>query len=314
MRGVIDMGDYDVHEVLAMLQKYYITESPQMVTRWIRDGKLQGLRSENRKEGYRVSEDALFDYIEEIRPGLPAIMEVYEEHIKRLRHNQLKEVNHIQANEETSEIKKMFELKEKQFEKEIKELREVVGNHENTNIELQQEKQMNEMNIIELMEKNDKLIQEKSALVEENKTLTELYEIIDEEIRQLKNTPNKPTESETTSKKLDDKTVSTIEEKTIHMTLEEFNKISMDVVSKLELKLDKSEIDYHLGTIYEQIFEEEQIKADLVVADGIIKCPYTQREYRQLKRIINSAIKYYFENLNEQQQTQDQLEQTVANE
>lgn len=33
MRGIFGMTEYNVHEVFAILQKYYITYLPQMVTR-----------------------------------------------------------------------------------------------------------------------------------------------------------------------------------------------------------------------------------------------------------------------------------------
>jgi hypothetical protein len=52
MRGEIGVREYNVHEVFAILDSYYITHSPAMVTKWIREGKIKGVRSDNRKEGY----------------------------------------------------------------------------------------------------------------------------------------------------------------------------------------------------------------------------------------------------------------------
>jgi hypothetical protein len=180
------------------------------------------------------------------------------------------------------------------------------------NIELQQEKQMIEMNIIEIMENNDKLVQENNALIEENKTLTELYGIIDEEMRVIKNAHNAPVVSEEGSKKLNENVVSTFEEKNIKITLEEFKKIGNDVVSKFDLKLEKTNIENQLKTIYEKIFENGFIKAEIVTTSGTFKCPYTEKEYKQVKRLINNAIKHTFENLNKQDNP-ELLEITMAN-
>jgi hypothetical protein len=78
------LKEYNVHEVLAILREYYITNSQQMVTRWIRQGKLNGVRSANRKDGYLVSEEDLFEFIEEQCPGLPHVMNFYKDYIENL--------------------------------------------------------------------------------------------------------------------------------------------------------------------------------------------------------------------------------------
>lgn len=73
------MTEYNVHEALYILKNYYVTDSMQMVTRWIREGKIKAIRSENRKDGWRIAHDDLFDFIEEDKPGLHSIMLKYEE-------------------------------------------------------------------------------------------------------------------------------------------------------------------------------------------------------------------------------------------
>lgn len=277
MRGVFGMTEYNVHEVLAILQKYYITESPQMVTRWIREGKIQGIRSENRKEGYRVSEEDLFDYIDELRPGLPAIMEIYEEYIKNLGFQQNEEENQSQDNNQNLEIEQ--ESKVREYEKEIKDLRDQIYNLETELIDLQQEKQIVEMNVIDLMEENDKL-------TVENNDLTELFEISDKEIKLLKN------------RSLQINTVISESEgdvKQIKMTLGEFKMLTSDMILKLGLDQENPKTVNLLNTIFNELFENDLLKSDLVTAAGNIKCPYTQKEYKQIKRLINNAVKYYFE-------------------
>lgn len=67
----------NVDEALCILQNYFITDSRQMVVRWIREGKIVGERTENRKEGYRISEENLSEFIENMRPGLQAFVRDY---------------------------------------------------------------------------------------------------------------------------------------------------------------------------------------------------------------------------------------------
>ena len=47
---------YNVNEALEVLKSYDITSSKQMITRWLREGKIVGEVSVNRKEGWRIHE------------------------------------------------------------------------------------------------------------------------------------------------------------------------------------------------------------------------------------------------------------------
>ncbi|MEH7418981.1 hypothetical protein V7266_27510 [Neobacillus drentensis] len=306
------MKEYNVHEILAILQKYYITDSPQMVTRWIREGKIQGIRSENRKEGYRVSEEELFDYIEELRPGLPSIMEVYEDYVKKLRNYYSEDIERPKFHDEMPD-KIESETNKKQHEKEIKELREQIINLENTLVDLQEENQIIHMNMFEIVEQNNSLQKENLVLKEENGVLTELYGIMDEENKLLKCTSNNMTNSEELKKELRKKIIYPTEEKKFQLGLDDFINLSKEVVTKLSIHMEELAIINHLENIYQQIFENGIIRSNLIMEDGAIKCPFTDKFYKQQKRVINNAIKHYFENLNEEQTNQQQEEKTVAN-
>ncbi|MEC2074466.1 hypothetical protein [Alkalihalophilus marmarensis] len=74
--------EYDIHETLRILRKFYITEDIQSVTRWIRAGEIYADPITNKKLGYRVKHEDLFEFINKKRPGLPEIMEVYDDYIK----------------------------------------------------------------------------------------------------------------------------------------------------------------------------------------------------------------------------------------
>lgn len=295
MRGAFGVTEYNVHEVLAILKNYYITESLQMVTRWIREGKIQGIRSENRKEGYRVTEDDLFDFIEELRPGLPSIMAIYEEYIKGIGSQQNKEEKQPQGKTKKLEIEQ--ESKVREYEKETKNLRNQICKLETQLNDLQEEKQIIEMHVIELMELNE-------GLIDENNFLKELLEIMEEEMEHLK------MKSTHTSKVINE---SVEDVKQIKMTLEDFKNLTSDTILKLELDQNSPKNVDVLQSIYNELFENELLKSDLVTATGNIKCPYTKKEYKQVKRVINNAINYYFESHNEQQDNQES-ELKVANE
>lgn len=70
--GVIIWRMLIVDDAVCILQKYFINDSRQMVVRWIREGKILGKRTENRKEGYHTSEENLSKFIECMRFGLQA--------------------------------------------------------------------------------------------------------------------------------------------------------------------------------------------------------------------------------------------------
>lgn len=67
------------------MKKHYVTDSIQMVTRFIRDGKLYAERSENRRDGYRIKESDLYDFIDNYYDGIVPAMAFYEEHVDKLK-------------------------------------------------------------------------------------------------------------------------------------------------------------------------------------------------------------------------------------
>lgn len=297
------MREYNVHEVLSILQKFYITDSQQMVTRWIRSGKIYGIRSENKKEGYRIYEDDLFDFIEEQRPGLPSIFEVYEEYIKKLN------PNYIELTEQPidKEQKGFIDTEENNEATEVNHLKEQLEKLENTIMDLQEEKHVMEMKLNEIMNQN-------KFLIEDNKMFSELFEILDEENKQLKDeatiiiTSFKDTNGKDRKRSINDSG----KEKTISpVTFDEFVQLSGDVINNLEY--DEEDIEKHLELIYKQIYDEEGlVKRELMLVGGEVKCPYTDKIYKQQKRLVKNAITYYLEELI-QSDNPKQLEIPLAN-
>lgn len=52
-----------VREVVAILRDHHFQTSEQMVRRWLREGKLPGIRPENRKQGWKVNADHVFGFL-----------------------------------------------------------------------------------------------------------------------------------------------------------------------------------------------------------------------------------------------------------
>lgn len=175
-----EMEVYNVHQALKILQQYYITDSIQMVTRWIRQGKIRAERSENRKEGWRIHHDDLFEFIEEQRPGLPEVMGVYEWYVENsfsmLANDHREKHNKLDSEEVKGDRTHSEEL--------IKQLMVEKSQLENQLINMQDELNLVYEQITELTVKIQKL-------EEENAFLVELYEQIDEMYQELKRKINK---------------------------------------------------------------------------------------------------------------------------
>lgn len=305
LQGGNIMKEYNVHEVLAILQKYYITDSVQMVTRWIRDGKLYGIRGENRKEGYKVAEDDLYEFIEEQRPGLASIFEVYEGYIKALRPDQNTEELPKELVTPDSKITHSSELDEithNPLTEEISNLKEKINNLEDYN-------QKTESKINKIFQENNGLMENYRKLTEEKDQLIQLNKLLTEETRRLESERKKaikPNETFNTSSKK--------EEKPQYYSFDEFCKIGNEIFTKEEFAEERENKSIYLKEIYESMYSSSgRIKKELLLDDGRIKCPYTQKEYKYEKSLVTNAITYYLNNQNEEDITTEGHEERMVN-
>ncbi|SEN81186.1 hypothetical protein SAMN05192533_12169 [Mesobacillus persicus] len=76
--------DLNVEEALKILKEFYITDSIQMLSRWIREGSIVASRTDNRKDGWRITIENLYEFIEKKRPGWPRILALYKQDIDEL--------------------------------------------------------------------------------------------------------------------------------------------------------------------------------------------------------------------------------------
>jgi archaellum component FlaC len=269
------MEVYNVHQALKILQEYYITDSIQMVTRWIREGKIKAERSANRKEGWRIHHDDLFEFIEEHRPGLPEVMGVYEWYVEnsfsmvasdyREKHNKL----------DSEEVKGDSTYQEEL----MKQLMEEKNQLENQLINMQDELNLVYEQITELTVKIQKL-------EEENAFLMGLYEQMDEMYQELikKNQQESSNETPKTMERKLEKVMST----------EDFKKIFKEVINKYEggtVNFMQQENEL-INEIYTLFFNEDgELKNEVIYDDEEYRCPLTKKKYKNLRSMLKNAIR-----------------------
>lgn len=161
---------YNVNEVLEVLKSYDITSSKQMITRWLREGKIVGEVSVNRKEGWRIHEKDLEDFIERMKPGLKKLFfrnEELQNELQDLREKvstleQKEKIFPIASNVHIPEDWKIqVQLSQKQSGLLLEQVESLV----------KENRKLQEKNEI-LQKEKYLLIEEKMRLIDENKKLS----------------------------------------------------------------------------------------------------------------------------------------------
>ncbi|TYS87717.1 helix-turn-helix domain-containing protein [Rossellomorea aquimaris] len=283
------MKEYNVHEALSILQEYFITDSIQMITRWIREGKIPAVRGENRKEGYKILDEDLFEFIEEQRPGLPFIMEVYQEHVKKITPIQPKQNCESIENTGTNKVKDNVAEQEKMIS------------------ELQEEKQILEFDVLELKEQINELIKTNELLTIENQICNELYGLVDDENLKLKTQinsnsikkfKNKSNNGERTDLKMKS------------LSYNEFENLGLSLIKKMNKNLEEDEVISNLKEVYQKIFDVNGCINGNYLKEKIFICPYTHREYKSPKAYYKNLIRNSLKNI--EKSTAGQVELTIV--
>jgi archaellum component FlaC len=287
------MEVYNVHQALKILQQYYITDSIQMVTRWIREGKIRAERSENRKEGWRIHHDDLFEFIEEQRPGLPEIMSVYEWYVENA-FSPMVNGNSEKGAAFDSERVKYMDIDSKEL---IEQLLEEKKQLENQLISMQ-----DEMNLV--YEKVAELTTEVQKLKEENAFLIELYEQIDEMYQELKK-KNQQESGNGTPKTMDQQKNSSKTSKTMErklkkaMSFGDFKDILKETINEhgSEIKDLMQQEEELTNEIYTLFFNKDENLKDEIVKDKKYNCPLTGKIYKNLRSMLKHAIRFKLEKM-----------------
>lgn len=287
------MEVYNVHQALKILQEYYITDSIQMVTRWIREGKIKAERSANRKEGWRIRHDDLFEFIEEHRPGLPEVMGVYEWYVENS-FSMLESDYHEKHNKLDSEEVKGDSTHSEEL---MKQLMEEKNQLENQLINMQDELNLVYEQITELTVKIQKL-------EEENAFLIDLYEQMEEMYQELKK-ENKQESSNEISETMDQQKNTS---KTSKMMERKLNKAmsfgDFKDLFKKTIKEHGSEIkdlvqqeNELINEIYTLFFNEDGELKNEVIDDEEYICPLTKKKYKNLRSMLKNAIRTKLEQI-----------------
>lgn len=138
---------YNIHQALRIMMEYHLTDSVQVLSRWLREGKIHGERSANRKEGWLIRKEDLYDYIDKERDGLVAQNLFYKDILKsipfedvsslRLEEDMPLETTEIEVSTQENLDGKMAQLKKEydqklieiqaQFENQYNKLEQQIG-------------------------------------------------------------------------------------------------------------------------------------------------------------------------------------------
>jgi len=252
-----------------------------MVTRWLREEKIVGEVSVNRKEGWRIHEKDLEDFIERMKPGLRKLFFRNEE-----LQNELQNLR-----EKVSTL----EQKEKIFP--------VAGNihiPEDWKVQLQLSQKQSEL----LLGQVESLVKENRKLQEKNEALQkEKYLLIEEKMRLLdenkKLSLRKQKDKEIDG---DKENVNNDVSQMKHMENVKVEKVTFDVFREVLAKYLKEEItkqeeqvlyDYLL----KQMFEEDgTLKESLKGTESKYYYHSRNRAYDTWKPFVNAQVKHLVEN------------------
>jgi hypothetical protein len=237
----------DIHEAFHILRKHYVTESMQMVGRWLRAGKIHGERTANRKEGWRISENDLYEFIDEMKPGIAEIVAFHEEHIEE----------------------KVMESHDRKYEEEY-ELESI--EEEEEAIEVQQNNQE--------IKDNDE---------------TKLHKSLDLLINLNQNMSKQINELISVSKEVIESNREYVEKKSIEENIH-YHKTFDKFLKELEEDFTNEEISKYearLKGIYNAYYCENTLKDEVYTEEGTFKCPLTQEEEPQFKRLVKSVVSNY---------------------
>ncbi|MDR7074677.1 hypothetical protein [Fictibacillus barbaricus] len=70
---------FNVHEAFKILKRHYIIENIQTVSRYIREGRLHGVKA-TRKDGWMIKEYDLYEFIDEEMPGIVEMVYIYDKY------------------------------------------------------------------------------------------------------------------------------------------------------------------------------------------------------------------------------------------
>ncbi|EEK76909.1 hypothetical protein bcere0009_42310 [Bacillus cereus R309803] len=262
----------NVQEAMEILEEHYIQVSYKTFTDWLRKLEIPAVPSENRKEGWAIRQEDIFEFIERKRPGLRQILQEYQGLV-----------------EDMSQLKQQVQLLMKNREKADLYVEE--SNENKTVKQLQEKDKVQREEVKFLYDFLNIVLEELQELKEQNKWMNQAYEqivgdynFLYEELQRLQSEKNTIQMEE-----IEEEIVPRINE-------EEFGELlQIQLKQKFPYKqpvLD-SEMIKELYTLFcSKLFLQEENDQPCIIKRGdIYICPLTGKEYKHINRIYNPMIR-----------------------
>lgn len=256
------MRTFNSHEALAILKEYNITHSIQMVTQWLREGKIKAERTLNRKDGYLICEEDLYEFIEEKRPGWTSVLSIYHDYVDGL--DPLHNRNNSPGDKAAAEP-------------DLKRLK-------SENDQLKKDYQF-------LMEFCDLQLEELKDIKINYADLQDHYQRLETMLRELIKVSAQPSETVKETNKSPKK----VNQESVSIDYTYFVEVFDDVFKKKKRELSIDELNQdEKHDVYLMLCEDNgDVKEDLIVEGGSIKSPTSDKSYKQNKRLIKAiAIEF----------------------
>lgn len=269
----------NVQEAMKMLEEHYIQVSYKTFTDWLRKLEIPAIPSDNRKEGWAISQEDVLAFIDKKRPGLRQIMEGYQDlvedmeqvkqQIKVLMESEQNIVTHVGMWEE--ENCNSLSVKSEVYNDEVKFLYDFL---EMVLDELQEVKKQNEW----INQAYEQMVGDYNFLYEELQTQyanVETPTLVEEEAKREE--------------------VAKISEKEFHDLLEEQWKKKFPNET---FSLEDGEIKEFYTIFHKQLYQQGEDKESVIIRNGdSYICPVTQKEYKHINRIYNPVIRKILDNM-----------------
>ncbi|ACK90794.1 conserved hypothetical protein [Bacillus cereus AH820] len=269
---------YNVNEALEVLKSYDITSSKQMITRWLREGKILGEVSVNRKEGWRIHENDLEDFIEKMRPGLKKLF-FYNEELRNELQQLKSKMNKLEQGEQVlpvsakNNVYEDWKLQVQSSQKQNELLLAQVESLMTENQKLREKNEILQKDLCLLIEEKAQLFEEKRNLLLEKKFNNEINKEI------LPNEKEMVQERESRNKTEDKLTLPDFKQALIKCSDSEWNE-------QQQIKL----YDYFSRGIFT---DDGELKEEMKGKNQRYYCDFANKEYDKWMPFIKCKIKQF---------------------
>jgi hypothetical protein len=258
----------NIHEALKILKRHYITDNVQMVSRYIREGRLYGERT-TRKDGWRIKEFDLYQFIDEEKPGIVEMVYVYDRHLESLnvpsakRYLEQEKTNSNQRNEILPEILKVTNDTPTERVKENDD----IDNPSISNSKTGTTEERPGINILKEIESIKNEISKISAALNKKH----------ESLLKKQATPSKPSKKVTYEK----------------MIFDDFKRLLIQWKKVQQNEVDANE--QYIKKVYDLFYDEKgKMKQEIIIDNGF-KCPITNESRQRFLHLLKGKFKIFLE-------------------